>query len=43
MSEIIKTEALRYVYQTAEGGQKVALDEVDLSIVRGEFVAVLRT
>lgn len=41
MSEIIKTEALRYVYQTAEGGQKVALDGVDLSIVRGEFVAVL--
>ena len=41
MSEIIKTEALRYVYQTAEGGQKVALDGVDLSIARGEFVAVL--
>lgn len=41
MSEIIKTEALKYVYQTAEGGQKVALDGVDLSIARGEFVAVL--
>ena len=41
MSDIIKTEALRYVYQTAEGGQKVALDGVDLSIARGEFVAVL--
>lgn len=41
MSEIIKTEALRYVYQTTEGGQKVALDGVDLSIARGEFVAVL--
>lgn len=41
MSEIIKTEALKYVYQTTEGGQKVALDGVDLSIARGEFVAVL--
>lgn len=41
MSEIIKTEALKYVYQTAEGGHKVALDGIDLSIARGEFVAVL--
>lgn len=41
MSEIIKTESLRYVYQSGDGSQKVALDGVDLSIARGEFVAVL--
>ena len=41
MSEIIKTEDLRYIYQSADGVQKVALDGVSLSIDRGEFVAVL--
>lgn len=41
MSEIIKTEELTYIYQSADGAQKVALDGVSLSIERGEFVAVL--
>lgn len=41
MSEIIKTENLTYIYQSADGVQKVALDGVNLSIARGEFVAVL--
>ena len=41
MSDIIKTEALTYVYQSGDGERKVALDGVDLSISRGEFVAVL--
>nr|WP_297280435.1 energy-coupling factor transporter ATPase [uncultured Butyricicoccus sp.] len=41
MSEIIKTEALTYIYPSAEGEKKIALDGVDLSIARGEFVAVL--
>ncbi len=41
MSEIIKTENLTYIYQSADGIQKVALDGVNLSIARGEFVAVL--
>ena len=41
MSEIIKTEALTYIYTSAEGEKKIALDGVDLSIARGEFVAVL--
>lgn len=41
MSEIIKAEALTYIYPSAEGEKKIALDGVDLSIARGEFVAVL--
>ncbi len=41
MSDIIKTEALTYVYQSGDGERKVALDGVALSISRGEFVAVL--
>lgn len=41
MSQIIKTEDLTYIYQSADGGKKVALDGVNLSIESGEFVAVL--
>lgn len=42
MSDIIKTEALTYVYQSGDGERKVALDgDGLLSISRGEFVAVL--
>lgn len=41
MSEIIKTERLQYAYQDEEGKPVVALDGVDLTIGRGEFVAVL--
>lgn len=41
MSEIIKTEDLTYIYQSADGAQKIALDGVNLSIAGGEFVAVL--
>lgn len=41
MSEIIKTERLEYAYQDEEGRPAVALNGVDLSIERGEFVAVL--
>ena len=41
MSEMIKTEQLRYHYQDEEGRPVTALDGVDLEIGRGEFVAVL--
>lgn len=41
MSEIIKTENLRYSYSCDNGDNKFALDGVDLSINRGEFVAIL--
>ncbi len=41
MSEIIRTEDLRYAYQDEEGRPVVALDGVELAIGRGEFVAVL--
>lgn len=41
MSEIIKTEHLTYAYRNEDGTPKIALDGVDLSIRRGEFVAVL--
>lgn len=41
MSEIIKTQDLTYVYQSADGGKKAALNGVNLTIERGEFVAVL--
>lgn len=38
---IIKTEALRFSYTTAEGVSPVVLDGVDLEIEAGSFVAVL--
>ena len=38
---IIKTEALRFSYTTAEGVSPVVLDGVDLDIQEGTFVAVL--
>ena len=42
MSEIIKTENLQYAYPAEEGQLSVpVLKGVDLSIKRGEFVAVL--
>lgn len=41
MSDIIKTESLTYAYHTEDGNQHFALNGVDLSIGRGEFVAVL--
>lgn len=41
MSEIIRTEDLTYIYRSADGAQKTALDGVDLSVASGEFVAVL--
>ncbi len=41
MSEIIKTENLTYAYHDENGNKKYALNGVDLSIKRGEFVAVL--
>ena len=42
MAEIIKTEDLRYAYPAEEGQEPVqVLKGVDLSIQRGEFVAVL--
>lgn len=41
MSEIIKTENLTYAYHDENGNLKYALNGVDLSVKRGEFVAVL--
>ena len=41
MSEIIKTEDLRFCYTNEEGQCPVVLDGVDLTIERGSFVAVL--
>ena len=41
MSDIIKTEDLRFCYTNEEGQCPVVLDGVDLNIQRGSFVAVL--
>ena len=41
MSEIIKTENLTFGYHDESGNAKFALNGIDLSIARGEFVAVL--
>ena len=41
MSEIIKTENLTYAYHDENGNSHFALNGIDLSIGRGEFVAVL--
>ena len=41
MSDIIKTEDLRFSYTTVEGESPVVLDGVDLNIEAGSFVAVL--
>ena len=41
MSTIIKTEQLTYSYTTEEGVAPIVLDNVDLSIEEGTFVAVL--
>ena len=38
---IIRAEALRFSYTSAEGVAPVVLDGVDLSIQEGTFVAVL--
>lgn len=38
MSEIIKTENLTFAYHDESGNAKFALNGIDLSIVRGEFV-----
>lgn len=41
MSEIIKTENLTFAYHDESGNAKFSLNGIDLSIARGEFVAVL--
>ena len=41
MSSIIRTEQLRFSYTTAEGVAPVVLDNVNLQIEEGSFVAVL--
>lgn len=41
MSQIIKTEHLTYAYRNEDGTPNTALDGVDLTVDRGEFVAVL--
>ena len=41
MSEIIKTENLTFAYHDESGNAKFALNGIDLSIARGEFVAVV--
>ena len=41
MSDIIKTEDLRFSYTTAEGLAPTVLNGVDLNIEKGSFVAVL--
>ena len=40
--EIIRTENLKYVYKTA-AGEKIALDDVNLKISAGEFIAIIGT
>ena len=41
MTNIIETEDLRFEYTSEEEGARVVLNGVDLSIRKGEFVAVL--
>ena len=41
MSDIIKTQDLRFSYTTPEGESPVVLDGVELNIAKGSFVAVL--
>ena len=41
MSDIIKTQELRFSYTTPDGASPVVLDGVDLHIEKGSFVAVL--
>ena len=41
-SEVIRTENLKHVYKTATG-EKIALDDVNLKIFAGEFVAIIGT
>lgn len=41
MGEFIKIENLRHVFKTAEGGEFAALDGINLTINKGEFVAVI--
>lgn len=40
--EIITVENLKYIYKTA-AGEKIALDDVNLKIFSGEFVAIIGT
>lgn len=40
--EIISVENLRHIYKTA-AGEKIALDEINLKISEGEFVAIIGT
>lgn len=40
--EIITVENLKYIYKTA-AGEKIALDDVNLKISEGEFVAIIGT
>ena len=40
--EVIRTENLKHVYKTA-AGEKIALDDVNLKIFAGEFVAIIGT
>ena len=40
--EIIKVENLKHIYKTATG-EKIALDDVNLKISEGEFVAIIGT
>lgn len=41
MANMIATENLKFEYSTHGGGAKVALDDINISIEKGEFVAIL--
>ena len=41
MSEIIKVEHLRYVYNAGMPDETAALDDVSFSIEKGDFVGVM--
>lgn len=41
MGEMIKVESLRHTYPGPEGSEVVALEDIDLAIGEGEFVAII--
>lgn len=43
MVEVIRTEKLRHSYPGLDGDEVVALDEIDVQIKAGEFVAIIGT
>ena len=41
MDPVIETKGLKHVYIDADNNQVTALDEIDLTIMPGEFVAII--